>query len=243
MHSDDDDELFAGFTAPKGLPGQHQQQYVANGSSSKKGGMTGSGSGNGGGSPNATFAGRAQTQITTSKGVVSGGSHQTHTTTGYDGKGGYKQVGGSNSRQTGVAGSSGSGARRGDQDDDDDDDDFNCPDDFDDGGGGGGGYGDGDDEYMRDKVKNNNNTTSSSSAVNQRDKSGGSGLGPAMAATPNIHTSKGTNNNSNNTNSNVMSNTANASTSRVVMKPGQRPFVRAGGSNSRKPLPPQTTTT
>ena len=218
-----------------------------------KGGVTSSGS------PPPVAGGRTQSQSqVTSKGVSSGVglNHKAAiaTSTGADGKGGNRP-GGSSSRQVGVSSGHARGGDQEDDDDADDDDDFNCADDFD-------GDGDGDDEYTRDKVKSNNNnntasssssSSSSSSGVNHKDKSamsGGQGPGFAMFPAANIHSSKGTNSSTSNSGSNASNQSFNnnatvsaTTTSRVVMKPGQRPFVRAGGSSSRKPIPPQTTTT
>ena len=276
MCSDDDDELFAGFTAPKGLSGQpshpHQHPHQKTttmkiGGSSKKGGSlpsssTGSGSGsgngsngsgsngNGSGSPPPVVAGRAPTQAM-SKG------------TGIEGY--NARPGGSVRYMGGVR-----GGREHDADEEEGDDDFNCMDDFDMGGDGG----DGDDEYSRDKVKSNHHTaaasSSSSSVMHRNDKNavtGGSvgfgGPGPAVLSSASIHTNNkgsnhstmsstghGSNSSQNHNNAAVMASSSTSSststmtsTSRVVMKPGQRPFVRAGGSNSRKPIPPQTTST
>ena len=263
MCSDDDDELFAGFTAPKGLSGQpsHQHQHPHQkttttakvGGSSKKGGpLPSSGNGSGSGSPPPVVAGRAPTQAM-SKG------------TGIEGY--NARPGGSVRYMGGVR-----GGREHDADEEEGDDDFNGMEDFDMGGDGG----DGDDEYSRDKVKSNHHTaaasSSSSSVMHRNDKNavtGGSvgfgGPGPAVLSSASIHTNNkgsnhstmsstghGSNSSQNHNNAAVMassstttstSTTGMSSTSRVVMKPGQRPFVRAGGSNSRKPIPPQTTST
>ena len=285
MCSDDDDELFAGFTAPKGLSGQpshpHQHPHQKTttmkiGGSSKKGGSlpsssTGSGSGsgngsngsgsngNGSGSPPPVVAGRAPTQVM-SKG------------TGIEGY--NARPGGSVRYMGGVRGGRDQVA---DEEEEGEEDDFNAMDDFDMGVD----DGDGDDEYSRDKVKSNHHTaaaaapssssssSSSSSAMHRNDKNavtggpvGFGGSGPAVLSSASIHTNNkgsnhstmstghGSNSSQNHNNVAVMASSSTSSststmtsTSRVVMKPGQRPFVRAGGSNSRKPIPPQTTTT